>query len=220
MLELFGVLTPILLIDVLNPVLLALLIFAAGSSRPVSNSASFLLGHTLAYFAVGVAVSFGVEKIANRMANPQAVDFLLGAIVGLVCIYFALKPADETSETEMPTWELTPLKCLGFGAAVNFIGAPFALPYIGAIDQILKADLGVTQGLLVLGVYNLAYALPFAVVPLAVVSMGEGAKPLLQRMNALMESLSDKLMPKVLLLLGLWLLVDAGYFAVTGEVLI
>ena len=76
------------------------------------------------------------------------------------------------------------------------------------------------QSLVVLGIYNIGYALPFAVVPGAVLVMGERAKPLLQRMNDLMVSLSDKLMPKVLLLLGLWLVVDAGYFAVTGEVMI
>ena len=220
MLELLGVILPILFIDVLNPVLLALLVFAAGSSKPVLNSSAFLLGHTLAYFTVGIAVSFGVEKIAARMANPQGIDFAIGAFLGAICIYFALKPAAEKKPAEMPGWELTPVKCLGFGAVVNFIGAPFALPYIGAVDQILKADLGLWQNLAALAIYNIGYALPFAVVPVAVLLMGEGAKPLLQRMNDFMVSLSEKLMPRILLLLGLWLLLDAGYYTVTGEVLI
>ena len=220
MLELLGILFPILLIDVLNPVLLALLVFAAGSNKPVINSSAFLLGHTLAYFLVGIAVSFGVDKVAARLENPQAIDFAIGALLGLVCIYFALKPAAEQKAAEMPSWELTPLKCLGFGAVVNFLGAPFALPYIGAVDQILKADLSLMHSLVALGIYNVGYALPFAVVPAAVLFMGERAKPLLERMNDLMVSLSDKLMPRVLLLLGIWLVVDAGYFAVTGEVMI
>ena len=220
MLEVLGIILPILLIDVLNPVLLALLIFAAGSSRPVVNSWAFLLGHTLAYFTVGIAVSFGVEKIAERMANPRAIDFAIGAVLGVICIYYALKPSAESKPAKMPNWELTPLKCLGFGAVVNFIGAPFALPYIGAIDQILKADLGMLGNLTALAIYNIGYALPFAVVPLSVMSMGEDSRPLLQRMNDFMVSVTNKLMPKILLLLGLWLVVDAGYYAATGEVLV
>lgn len=220
MFELLGFLLPIMLIDVLNPVLLALLVFAAGSNRPVANSTAFLLGHTLAYFAVGIAVSFGVEKISTRMANPQSVDFVLGAMLGVVCLYLAMKPAARQSKSEMPVWDLTPLKCLGYGALVNFIGAPFAIPYIGAVDQILKADLALGQSLSVLAAYNIGYALPFAVVPILVLVLGERAKPLLQRVNDAIAAFSAKLMPLLLLLLGLWLLLDAGYYAATGEILV
>ena len=42
----------------------------------------------------------------------------------------------------------------------------FAVPYFAAIDQILKTVLSATQAVLVLAAYNLAYALPFTVVPL------------------------------------------------------
>ena len=50
MLETVQILAPILLVDILNPVLLALLIFAASTGKPVANSAAMLLGHTLTYF--------------------------------------------------------------------------------------------------------------------------------------------------------------------------
>jgi hypothetical protein len=51
--ELWSVLLPILLTDVVNPVLFAFLVYAAGTDRPVAFSSSMLLGHTTAYFLVG-----------------------------------------------------------------------------------------------------------------------------------------------------------------------
>ena len=65
MTELLAVVGPILLVDVLNPVLLAALIFAAGSARPVLNSGAMLLGHTLAYLGVGLVVFHAMDALAH-----------------------------------------------------------------------------------------------------------------------------------------------------------
>ena len=46
--EVWTVLFPILLTDVVNPVLFAFLVFAAGTPRPVLLSSFMLLGHTAA----------------------------------------------------------------------------------------------------------------------------------------------------------------------------
>ena len=61
--ELWAVLLPILLTDVVNPVLFAFMVFAAGSVRPVTNSASMLLGHTLAYFGAGIVLALLVDAV-------------------------------------------------------------------------------------------------------------------------------------------------------------
>jgi hypothetical protein len=73
MVDLLPVLFPILLVDVLNPVLFATLVFAAGSNRTVANSAAILAGHTLAYFVAGVAIAHGLEQVSYRLANPQRI---------------------------------------------------------------------------------------------------------------------------------------------------
>ena len=219
--ELFAVLLPILVVDVLNPVLFGLLVFAAGSGRAFANSAALLAGHTISYFLAGIAVSFGVERISgfiqNWYANPGSLDFAVGAIIGVVCLIWAFRPAKSSPDKQdMPEWELTPIKCLGFGAVVSFVGFPFAVPYFAAVDQILKADLHTGQSLLVLAQYNVFYALPFAMVPATVLIIGDRSKPLLEKLNQALESLSIKLMPVFLGLLGLWLLVDAAYYFITG----
>lgn len=206
---LLATLLPILAVDALNPVLFALMVFAAGSKRPVANSTSLLLGHTLAYFVVGIGVAFGLEQISERLNNPQRIDYVVGGIVGalLVSAFFAMRKGGG-QDAPPPDRELTPLRCLGIGALVNFIGAPFALPYFGAIDQILKAGLGFGPSLLTLGVYNLGYASLFAIVPASIALAGDAAKPVLERINRLLFRASELVVPWLVLALGLWLLFD------------
>lgn len=212
MIDLLQGLAPILLVDMLNPILLALLIFAAGSDKPVANSAAMLLGHTLTYFVAGYGLSFGVEKLSALMDNPGQVDYVISGLLGVVCVYFAVKPTKPSTEPDLPDWQLTPLKCFGFGAVINAIGLPFAIPYLGAIDQILKADISALQAWSALTIYNVTYALPFAIVPVSILIMGERSKPLLEKLDTAMAWATDNAMPWLIFGLGLWLIYDAGVY--------
>ena len=216
--ELFTVIPPLLLVDVLNPVLFAVLIFAAGGRRPVANSSALLFGHTMAYFVVGIGASYAVNAITERLANPKPIDFGLELFVGLACLYSVLASSEGgASDPRNPQVDLTPLSAMVYGAIINFIGAPFALPYLAVISQILDADLSGNAAVLILVAYNLAYALPFAIVPILVLVMGDRAKPLLQKINDVLVNGADMLMPWLLLLLGLWLTADAAFFFFTGK---
>ncbi len=218
MLELMPVLIPILLVDAVNPVLFALLVFATATSRPIANSSALLGGHTVAYFAAGVAIAFGIDGIAARLESPQRIDYAIGALIGVALIgAFVSMRSGKSPDTDDPDWNPNPLTCFGYGAVVNFVGIPFALPYFGAVSQILQADLGPGPSLLVLGVYNLGYAALFAVVPAAVAVAGQRAKPFLESAGRSLERASDFVMPWLILALGLWLIVDAGYFFVVGR---
>ena len=224
MAELLAILAPILVIDVMNPVLLGILVFAAGTSKPLANSASLLAGHTVAYFVAGVGVSFGVERISafitDMMKNPSTIDFVLSAIIGVWALSWAIKALRQPpAEQKMPEWNLTPLKCFGFGMVVNFIGVPFALPYFAAVDQILKADLTMNGSLTALAIYNIGYALPFAVVPGSILVMGDRSKPFLERLNVWMVTAGTKAMPWLIGLLGAFMLFDAIYYFATGKLL-
>ena len=218
MIELSLTLIPFLIVDALNPVLFALLVFAVGSSKPFANSIAFLSGHTTAYFFSGVIIAFGLEKITARLSNPLPVDFVIGLVIGLLCLWAALKSRDGNASAEKnPEGELTPTYCFGYGMIVNFIGVPFALPYFAAIDQILSAGLPLNSSLFVLAGYNAAYALPFILVPVAVALIGDRSKPILDKINAALVSLTDKLMPIMLFLIGAALTIDALKYFATGE---
>jgi len=217
MLDLLPAILPILLVDVLNPVLFAMLVFAAGSRRPVLNSTSMLAGHTLAYCTAGIGVALGIETASERLANPEPVDFVVSGIVGVGLRWMVLpvKKSGAPSQDE-PEWELTPSKCFGFGALINFVGIPFALPYFAVVDQIMKASLPLGPSLGALGIYNVAYALPFTVVPLAVAIAGDGAKPMLSKINEMLVRAADVLMPWMFGLLGLALIADSAAYFIRG----
>ena len=218
MIELTPNLIPFLIVDLLNPVLFALLVVAVGTNRPIANSVSLLSGHTLAYFGSGIVIAFGLEQITNRLSNPRPVDFVIELLIGLFCLWAALgSRGGKASENKNPQRELTPAFCFGYGAIVNFIGVPFALPYFAAVDQILKADLSLEASVLALAIYNAAYALPFLLVPLAVAIVGEDCKPFLEKINNLLVSVVDKLMPILLFLIGAALTADALGYLISGE---
>ena len=218
MIELSPNIIPFLIVDLLNPVLFALLVVAVGTNRPIANSVSLLGGHTFAYFVSGIVIALGLEQITAWLSNPRPVDFVIELLIGLFCLWAALgSRGGKASEEKTPQRALTPAFCFGYGAIVNFIGVPFALPYFAAVDQILKADMSLESSVLALGIYNAAYALPFLLVPLAVAIVGADCKPILEKINNLLVSIVDKLMPILLFLIGAALTVDALGFLISGE---
>ena len=216
--ENWGILVPVLLSDMVNPVLFAFMVYAAGSSRAVLTSSMMLLGHTLAYFIGGIVLAVGLEKISERLANPKTVDFVIETLVGLVLLWLVFRTSKDTGKRpEEETPEFSPWAAFQFGALVNLIGIPFAVPYFAAIDQFLKSDLSTGSVLLALLAYNLAYASVFLVIPVLAAVMGERSKPLLAKINAVMERISRFLMPLMLGLVGLALLADAFSYFFRGE---
>ena len=214
----WGLLFPILLSDVINPVLFTFMVYAAGSRRPVAVSSSMLLGHTVAYLASGVFLAYTIEKLSIRLANPQTIDFVIEFVIACALLWLVLHTRkDKGKRPDEQTPEFTVWKAFIFGAAVNLIGIPFALPYFAAIDQLLKSDLDTIGVLTGLVIYNFVYALPFLLIPLLTAVMGERSKPLLARVNGLMEKASDIIMPLLLLFIGLALLLDSVWFFVRGE---
>lgn len=221
MTELAAPLFAILLTDVVNPVLFAFMVYAVGTARPLLNSISLLLGHTAAYFLAGTLLAIWLERLTARLANPEPYDFGTSLIIGVVLLWFALRSREDTGkrpdDSQPP---LTPVSSFLYGAIVNFIGIPFALPYFAALNEIMQADLSAAQGYGALVAYNLAYALPFSIVPMLHVAMGEGSRDVLQRLNEKIDRLSGVLMPFLLAALGAALVANATSYFVRGEPLL
>lgn len=220
MTELLPKLIPLLVVDVLNPVLFVLLVVAVGTNRPFANSIALVAGHTAAYFFSGIIIFLALTQITDRLNDPLPVDYVIQLFLGLFCLWAALASRDgKASEERNPVAELTPAFCFGYGAIVNFIGVPFALPYFAAVNLILKSNLSVESSLAVMAVYNFAYALPFLAVPILVALIGVRSKPILDRINKLLIGLVDGFMPIILFLLGIALTADSLAFLVFQDAL-
>lgn len=98
MIEISLTILPILIADIINPVLFAFMVYAAGSVRPVLNSSAVLLGHTLAYFSAGVVIALGFDRIAEYLASPDTIDYILGLIVGILLLWLAFNVSNATSQ--------------------------------------------------------------------------------------------------------------------------
>ncbi len=220
--DLWLTLPPILIADVVNPVLFAFMVYAVGTTRPVANSIAALLGHTIAYLAFGVLFALAFNVIAERIANPEPVDYWISLIIGVLLLWVAWRSrsSDSTPSDRSADSEMSPIKAFFLGGVINLVGIPFALPYFAAIDQVLKADLNTTASLTVIAVYNIAYALPFLIVPVLAVMMGQAARPVLARINDKVDRISAVLMPVMLVLVGLFLIADALVYFMTGSGLI
>ncbi len=216
--ELFLILIPVLLGDVANPVLFALLVHLVARPRGVLLSTAALAGHTVAYFSSGILIALAFDELTEFMVNPGTVGYVLGVVLGVILLYVAWlsRRSSATTETEIVT-PGTPLSAFTTGAIVNFIGIPFGLPYFVAIDEILKAELGLASSLAVLGGYNLAYMLPFSLVPLLTLVMGSKARGLLDKISVWLERIGGVLLPILLAGFGIFLILDAIFYFGTGE---
>ena len=218
MADLWLVLAPILLADILNPVLFALLVFLAGSARGVFLSSMALLGHTAAYFLCGIVIAVGFDQLTAFMTNPGIVTFVLELLLGMVLLAIAWPSRRSATQSAAEDPAITTAgSAFVTGAVVNFVGIPFALPYFAVIDQILKVDLTTPGNFLALAAYNLAYMAPFLMVPVLTWTMGENAKSLLQSINTWIERIAGNLMPFILGAVGVALIADALTYLITGE---
>ena len=215
--ELLPIVVPLLLVDMLNPVLLAASIYAVGTSRPYANSYALLVGHTLAYFAAGIVIALGLERITTFLESPGTLVFTLQIVLGIGLIWAGISArGGGATESKRPLSALTPASAFVFGVVINFVGVPFALPYFAALDQLVKADVSVRAGLALLFVYNLIYVLPFLAVPIAAAIFGERGRLILERINAWVGRAADWLMPKVLAIVGLVLVADGLWYFKSG----
>lgn len=229
MTDLWIVSLPILLVDIANPVLLAAVIFSLTSERPYAASLAVLGGHTFAYFLSGLLILVGpVDVLAGWLApfvdwfnNPVPTDYILGFVLGILLLAVSWRwkvapPSPSENKPQSASGNL--VTAFGFGAVLNFVGIPFALPYFAFINQLYKMD--IDHKFTALLFYNIAYLIPFLLVPLALAIFGRSAIPILQLINQGVEKGAAFILPVIIGLLGSAMVVDALLFFTTGEGLI
>ncbi len=222
MFELIVTSIPILVSDVLNPVLLAGVIFGLGSRRPFLNSTLLLLGWFVTYFAAGILLALGLDAIIDFFKTPRPIDFVIETVLGLLLIGLGVyvvrsgqrhKKGRDFDDADT----LSAGTSFWIGASINLIGMPFAIPYFAFLGQILKADLDWMGALLVLLIYNLLYVLPFSLLIFIRLIYRQESDVLFKSISDAMEWLSAILMPILLFLVGGALLADAFVFFSTGN---
>jgi len=222
MIELIIVLIPLLITDVVNPVLLTGVIYSLGSRKPYLNASSVLFGWFLIYFLAGIGIAIGFDALVDLLDNPKPIHFIIQIVVSILLFFFAAKLIkSDGNKDKRPEFDeskkLTLFGAFWIGASINLIGLPFAIPYFAVMDQIIKSDLNVVKAVTVLVIYNLLYILPFVVLMIIRKIFGKKGDNILNKINEWMDRISAFLMPLLLIGIGLALLVDAGYYFFSGN---
>ena len=222
MLELIPIMIPIVITDVINPVLFAAAIYALGTRKPYLTTGFLLFGWFLAYLVSGIVLAIGLDAIIEFFNNPRPIDFVIEGVIGVLLLWLGfriMRTGDNPKkEKEIDKSEnISPGSAFVFGVSLNLIGMPFALPYFAILDQILKADLGWVEGIGALFIYNILYLIPFVLPIFIRIFLREKSDAIFAKINEWMEKISKVIMPALLILLGIALLADTISFFATGK---
>jgi cytochrome c biogenesis protein CcdA len=183
-------LVPILLLglaDSLNPVTIAVAVLLATGRRPVPRLAAYTFGTGLAYFLGGLVLALGPAVLlrallSRRDTTPAHIAELVVGVGALVVAAYLFSRAPESAGRRVPT-ELRPPRSFLLGAGITFVDLPTALMYFGAIALVVGADLNVTERVVLLAIFNVAYVFPLIGITTIAAVMRGRAEPVLERVR-------------------------------------
>jgi cytochrome c biogenesis protein CcdA len=157
--------------------------------------------------------------------TPEAViesdtAYLVQGMLGAAMLAYALgapgrrRQRSPVEHPRLPTAK-RPMAVFGLGMAVTVLELPTALPYLGAVGAITRADLAVAKWLPLLVVYNLIFVLPPLVLLAGYVALGERAEAMLEQLRRRLGGAAREGLLWLLGLVGFFLLADAlGHFQI------
>ncbi len=195
-----------------------------GGSRPVAAGVGFLAGIFLTTLAVGVSVFLGLDVLfdaigptVSRLWNqPNAAELITQAFIGGALLAFGWrlrKPRQAEDHTADSRGAVSPGRALGLGAGLTIVGLPGAIPYLGAIDLILRADLGPAASGFALVFYCIVFVLPLTILLIVRMVLPEKSEGIFRRVAEVAERWGRQLVVAALVIVGVVLLADAvGWF--------
>ncbi len=222
MTSLLLVLLPIALLDSTSMIPLAvvpLAIMLVGR-QPILTATGFLAGIFVVYLGGGILIAIGLEALIDAiepalieiLRHPTDLEIALQLVLGIVMIGFGWRIADSRLSSKTPqeskdTFSLG--KAFALGATLTIIGVPGAIPYFGAIDLILRADLDTPGAVAALLFYNLVFVAPLAALIGTRVLFPTHSERIFAVVASFCEVWGKRLVILILLVLGAMLMADA-----------
>ena len=216
MLGLEIILFPVLLAAMINPILLAVVLYGLGSFRPMVNTWTIIGTFFASYFLSGVAIAIALEEFIDSFHFTETFAYMIEFVVAVLLLWVGwrqLQAGDTHPEEKlkhkrsMSTWDAGKLEL-----QVNFVGLPFAVPYLAAIDQILKANIDEIASVSVLLIYNVLYIVPFAAMIAIKWYYYEKSRPIFEKFNRWVHHISVDYLPWIFIGLALLLFEDCISF--------
>ena len=108
---------------------------------------------------------------------------------------------------------VTPGQAFVAAIGLTIVGMPGAIPYLGAMDQVLKADLSPVSTITALTFYNLIFVLPLVAFVLIRQMFPQHADRLIEAVSRIAEVWGKRMITALLIILGLLMIIDGiGWF--------
>jgi Sap, sulfolipid-1-addressing protein len=215
--ELLPAIVGLAVVDSINPsALLATiaLLLRGRSARPLV--AVYVAAVLATYFAIGLALTLGLGLTPEAVLESDAAYLVQGVLGAAMLAYALLAPGGRRDPVEPRGLPAVgrPAAVFALGAGVTVLELPTALPYLGAVGALTRADLAVAEWLPLLGLYNLIFVLPPLVLLVGHMALGERADAVLARLRARLGRAAREGFLWLLGLVGFFLLADAvGHLA-------
>lgn len=225
LIQLLAILTPIALLDSASivPICIVVLVVLLAGPKPVLRSFSHILGVFLTYFAGGLLVLLGLQEVFEEISayairlwqSPETIELIAQILIGIVLCGVGFKMAsgrDKRSQKPVAS-DMTSVQAFLAGAGMTIVGMPGAIPYLAAIDLILREDLDLVPRILALGYYNLVFVAPLAAIVGLRMVAGDRGHGVLDAVRRFFDRWSQRVIIFLLIGLGVILIADGiGWF--------
>jgi len=218
-------LTSIAFLDSLSfiPLCIVFLVALLTGPRPALRSFALISGVFVAYFAAGALVLIGLQEVFDdvnayllRMwQSPYTEELILQIAIGaaLVVVGWRLVTRRARPAAGPIAETLTTPKAWIAGVSLTIAGLPGAVPYLAAVDLLLRTDLPPTQRMLLIALYNVVFVAPLIAVVAVRLAFGASADPLIDAIRRFLDRWGPKLIVGLMVALGTVLIIDGvGWF--------
>lgn len=202
----------IAIVDSINPNAVAVQIYLLSTSKPVARSLAFIAGDFLAAWIAGLLIILGlVPLLTQLLSNFPRIILLLQLFLGIVFVFLGIffPQFDQHSFSAKRLKSLKPFHTFILGGVIAFAEAPTALPYLGAIERIVQANLPLYQILGILTIYNLVFVFPLVILLLIYLRLQQRSLRLLKSIQSLAHQWFPKIMRLFFVGFGSILIVDS-----------
>lgn len=208
------------MVDSLNPSALVVTTLLLAGQNPYRRALAYVAGIALTYFCVGVAVLVGAGDVltgAVEAVRQPRIGFGIEAVLGALLVAVGLRKP-RSSEPRPPRLRGSSVPAaFATGMTITAVESTTALPYIGALTALARANMSLAASLVALALYNFVFVLPpLALVALQAIRPGR-AETFLGGVRRRIKALDTRVTRVVIASIGLLMLADSAYFFVSGR---
>lgn len=204
---------------------------------PLRNALSYLAGLIGAYFVCGIAGFFAFEQISEyiskffpsikNVSDPMyyLTEFITGIVMIAVGTWYFLKkrharPGRAQNMIIRKLQSMTGIFAFGIGILISVTSFPFSIPYLVALGKYTSNHLSFPAAIGSILVYNFGYAVPMIVVLIMYLIARRKTDDLKNTMHEKARVLNVQLTTWALAGVGLFSMIDAGFYFAAGHALV